>query len=78
MNRGQIEARLIAHIESVSGAHVSAETHLIDEQIIDSMGFINLIAFIETEFGVSFEEGELDECFEHVSMIAGLVVKKRL
>lgn len=78
MNQGQIEARLIAHIESVSGTHLTNRTHLIDEQIIDSMGFINLIAFIETEFGVSFGEGELDECFESVSMIAGLVVKKRV
>ncbi len=78
MNRGQIEARLIAHIESVSAARVTAATHLIDEQIIDSMGFINLIAFIETEFGVSFEESELDECFESIGMIAGLVTKKRV
>ncbi|NNE10095.1 MAG: acyl carrier protein [Gemmatimonadetes bacterium] len=78
MNRGQIEARLIAHIESVAGAHVTNTTHLIDEQILDSMGFINLIAFIETEFGVSFEESELDECFETIGMIAGLVLKKRV
>ena len=51
---------------------------LIDSGIVDSMGILELVAFVESDFGVVVEETDLTpENFESIAALADFVVGKR-
>lgn len=55
----KIEDKLIAYFKDNFDAEVTINTHLIDEGIIDSMGVISLITFINQEFGIEFDMDDM-------------------
>ncbi len=53
-------------------------TSLMDSNIIDSVAFLNLVMFLEEQFGISVEDTELTrDNFETVDVIAGYVRQKQ-
>ncbi len=50
---------------------------LMGEGIIDSFGFVEFVTFIEDEFEINFEDGEIDEDnFENLLVISKYILKK--
>lgn len=50
---------------------------LLDNNIIDSMGFLELVGYVETEFGITVEEDELmTENFESILSITNFIHSK--
>ena len=50
---------------------------LIGKGIIDSFGFVEFVTFIEDEFEINFEDGEIDEDnFENLVVISKYILKK--
>lgn len=56
---------------------VNNKTLIFEQGIMDSMGFMSLITFIEESFSIQAKDNELIETnFESVEAIAGFVFKK--
>ena len=52
------------------------DTHLIDAGIIDSMGIMKLLAYLEDTFSIKIDGDDLvPENFESIDAICGLVAK---
>ncbi|MBW8331887.1 MAG: acyl carrier protein [Prolixibacteraceae bacterium] len=61
----------------VSGDQVNNDTLIFAEGIMDSMGFISIIGFIEDEFSVEVADNELVESnFESVDAITNFISRK--
>lgn len=61
----------------VSGDKVNNDTLIFAEGIMDSMGFISIIGFIEEEFSVEVADIELVESnFESVDAITNFISRK--
>jgi len=74
-----IEEQLIAYFKENAGAdlEVSYDTLLVEDGVIDSMGVMDLIAFIEKTFGVSMEMDDLEiENFATINHIKTFIVNK--
>ncbi len=57
---------------------ISADESLISTGILDSLALLRLILFLEEEFGVTIEDGEvLPENFETISSMRSFLRKKR-
>ena len=57
---------------------LAAETSLIDDGIIDSLGIVKMIAFLEREFGIRIDDEEvLPRNFETIDAIATFLRHKR-
>ena len=55
------------------------DARLLDEGIVDSMGAVELVAFLEDQFGVSIPDDEITEDnFGTIASIAGFVSRKLL
>ena len=64
--------------ELAPGSEIDEETSLITSEIIDSMGVLTLIGFLEEEFGVEISSDDVDLThFESVVGIARLVEERR-
>ena len=73
--RGRI-ARLFA--ERLNLDVPSADTDLFDSGALDSMGFVELLAQIEREFGVEVALGDLEmDNFRSIARIAEFVAARR-
>jgi acyl carrier protein len=58
---------------------LTAETALLDGGIIDSLGVIDLMAFLEAEHGIEIDDADYAmENFETIASLAQLVEQKRL
>ena len=56
---------------------VNDDSLIFKEGLIDSMGFITLISFLEEEFGITIGDTDLvEENFESIDAISALVVRK--
>lgn len=61
----------------VSSDQVNNETPIFEEGIMDSMGFISIIGFIEENFSITPNDNELIEAnFESINAIANFVFQK--
>ncbi len=57
--------------------HLSEDTNLFESGIVDSMGFILLLSFIEKELGVAVNMSEITiENFDSVRKIADFIKQK--
>ena len=57
---------------------IGSEESLFSCGVLDSMAFIQMIAFIEVKFGITVEDGEvIPENFETISQILAFVKKKQ-
>ncbi len=61
----------------VSGDEISNDTLIFAEGMMDSMGFISIIGYIEEEFSVTANDNELlEENFESIKAISDFVFRK--
>ena len=59
-------------------APIGESDNLLSSGVLDSMGLLQLVAFIEDEFGVTISSDEFQpESFQSLSSIAGLIQKKK-
>jgi len=71
--------RFITHeiLSGISDDAIGETDALIESGIIDSMGIMKLIAFVEREFGVQFAGDELvPDNFENIGAISRLINEK--
>ena len=75
---GTIEEGLVRYFKDHLNADVTSDTQLIEEQVIDSMGVMELISFIQETYEVELDMDDLTiENFESIRRISELVVSKR-
>ncbi len=73
-----IETQLITYFKDTLDADVTSGTPLIEQGIIDSMGVMDLVTFIEQSFGVEFEMDDMTvEKLGTVAAISSLITSKR-
>jgi acyl carrier protein len=73
----EIRSYIVEHFAG-GGRAVGADDLLFESGIIDSMGFIILLSFLEKTFGVSFPMSEITiENFNTVRKIANAVRRKK-
>ena len=66
-------------LEKILGEEIEVDnnTSLFDEGIIDSLGQVKLISFLEKKFDLTIDPGEITtDNFDTISQIAHLVEKK--
>lgn len=74
----QIEGNLIGYFKEKTDTVVDSDTLLLEEKVIDSMGVMELIAFLEATYGVEFTDDDLTiEHFTTIDSISKLVVRKK-
>lgn len=57
---------------------VSAHESLLDAGVIDSLGMLALIAFIEKQYGIAVTEDEMmPENFDSLNAIAGFIARRQ-
>jgi acyl carrier protein len=74
----QIEEQLIDYFKQNADMTVDSKTLLLEEKIIDSMGVIELVAFIEATYGVDLMDDDLTvENFKDIDTIVKLISEKK-
>jgi len=59
-------------------AALADETSLLDQAIIDSTGVLEVIGFVEQEFGITVEDAEmLPENLDSIARISAFVARKK-
>ena len=78
----QIQDRIkkfILKTSYISEDQINNDTQIFTEGIMDSMGFISIISFIEETFSITIVENELLETnFESINAIVDFVSRKTL
>jgi len=73
-----IEEQLLAYFANHANAEVSPDTHLVEESVIDSMGVMELIAFIENTYHIEVDMDDLTiENFATVINIRDFIMRSR-
>jgi len=57
--RAQVRSFILENFLYVTGKQVADTTSLMDEQIVDSTGLLELIMFLEETYGIKIEDEEL-------------------
>lgn len=58
-------------------SHIRDESMIFDESLIDSIGFVQLISYIEDTYGIKTKDKDLvEENFETVNAIATFISQK--
>jgi D-alanine--poly(phosphoribitol) ligase subunit 2 len=79
MDRIEIIERYIVEelMKAKAGTRVPPDQSLFDEGILDSLGVLQLISFIEDRFGVKVEDTEIErENFETLNAMNALLARK--
>ncbi len=73
-----IEAQLVDYFREHHDATVTAETPLVEQGIVDSMGVMELVTYLENTFGVEFEMDDLTiDKLGSIASIKNLIMSKR-
>jgi acyl carrier protein len=73
----EIENRLIDYFKEKADTVVDSETLLLEEKVIDSMGVIELVAFLEATYKVEFTDDDLTvDNFKTIGSISELMLSK--
>ena len=76
--RGRIRAFITRRFPVVEDRKLMDEDSLLDSGAIDSLGILDVVAFLEEEFGIGLEDDELvPENFDTVVTLARLVESKQ-
>ncbi|MGH2787252.1 MAG: acyl carrier protein [Actinomycetota bacterium] len=60
-----------------NGAELTDDYPLLEKRVLDSVGILNLVSFVEEEFGVQVEDTEIvPQNFGTIASIAALVTSK--
>lgn len=69
-----IEQKLREYIRETTSTDVDSNTPLVEKGIIDSMGVMDLIAFIQASFHIEFTDDDLTaENFQNIQTIERLI-----
>lgn len=75
--RMRIREYIIGRFPGTTERKLSDEDSLLESGVIDSLGILDLVAFIENDLGVAVEDNELTpEYFDSVSSLVRLVERK--
>jgi acyl carrier protein len=73
----EIENRLIDYFKEKVDTVVDSDTLLLEEKVIDSMGVIELVTFLEATYGVEFTDDDLTvDNFKTIGSISELILSK--
>ncbi len=76
--RDQIRAFVRRRFPLAAAAAVRDEDSLLDSGIIDSLGILDLVAFLEKSFGIRVGDDELNPAnFDNIATVARFVATKR-
>lgn len=77
--QNQIRAYIQQHLVAAKGgAEVKDGDPLLDSGVIDSMGILELVSFLESTFGIEVQDEEIVPAnFGSIERIASLVTTKR-
>jgi len=80
MERGEIVARLKAHLEEGrpgSGEKLDEDTDLLEDRYADSLAVVETVLFLEEAFGLRLSGGDLNrDNFKSVAALADLVLDR--
>jgi acyl carrier protein len=77
MEMVNVQKQLIGYFKEKSDTSVDSKTLLLEEKVIDSMGVMELIAFIESKFGVEFTDDDLTvDNFKTIDSIMSVIMSK--
>jgi acyl carrier protein len=72
-----IESRLVKYFKEKVDTVVDSDTLLLEEKVIDSMGVIELVAFLEETYKVEFTDDDLTiDNFKTIGSISELIINK--
>ncbi len=73
----EIENRLIDYFKEKGDTVVDSETLLLEEKVIDSMGVLELVSFLEAAYQVEFTDDDLTvDNFKTIGSISELILSK--
>ena len=73
----KIQAFLVDKFPLARKAAVSTNTPLLENGILDSLGILDIVSYLESEFNIVFHDDELiPENFRSLSAISAFVVEK--
>jgi acyl carrier protein len=73
----QIRRFIIDHFPAARRSRINDNDYLLEAGIIDSVGVLELVAFLEAAFNIAFSDEEfLPENFETISHLSDFVKKK--
>ena len=77
ISKTEIENKLIDYFKEKVDTVVDSDTLLLEDKVIDSMGVIELVAFLEATYGVEFTDDDLTiDNFKTIGSISNLIVSK--
>ena len=77
ISKTEIENRLIDYFKEKVDTVVDSDTLLLEEKVIDSMGVIELVAFLEETYKVEFTDDDLTvDNFKTIGSISELILSK--
>jgi acyl carrier protein len=77
ISTAEIENKLIDYFKEKVDTVVDSETLLLEEKVIDSMGVIELVAFLEATYKVEFTDDDLTvDNFKTIGSISELILSK--
>jgi acyl carrier protein len=77
VSTAEIENRLIDYFKEKVDTVVDSDTLLLEEKVIDSMGVIELVAFLEETYKVEFIDDDLTvDNFKTIDSIVKLIISK--
>lgn len=75
--RTRIRQYIIGRFPGAVKQKLSDEDSLLESGIVDSLGILDLVAFIESEFGIAIEDDKLaPEYFGNISNLVRLVEER--
>ena len=73
----KIQAFLVDKFPLARKAGVSTNTPLLENGILDSLGILDIVGYLEGEFNITFHDDELvPENFQSLAAISAFVVEK--
>jgi acyl carrier protein len=77
ISTAEIENKLIDYFKEKVDTVVDSDTLLLEEKVIDSMGVIELVTFLEATYGVEFTDDDLTvDNFKTIGSISELILSK--
>ena len=75
--RDKIRAYLQENFPAAATGNISDDTSLLEEGIVDSMGILSIVTFIEDGFGISVTDDDLvGENFESISALHAFISRE--
>ena len=68
---------LVQHFPAAAGRHLDSQTSLIQNSIIDSLGVLEIVTFVEQQFDVTMTDDEMvSDHFDSLGALSSLIATK--